>query len=182
MYLEKAYKASERRCCRVLRLNRGLYRRQPKKDEQAFLRMRIKEIAAVRVRYGYRRIHVLLRREGWAINVKRVYRLYKIKGLNLRNNIRRKRVNQNRVKPNSEATAASWALDFVSNRLCAGKLFNVLTLIDLFTRDCLAAYAEKAIKGDGACAILHHVSQERGTPKCIKVDNGPEFISRAPDA
>jgi len=59
--------------------------------------MRIKEIAAVRVRYGYRRIHVLLRREGWTINVKRVYRLYKIEGLNLRNNTRRKRANQNRV-------------------------------------------------------------------------------------
>ena len=88
--LVKAYAQSERRCCRVLRLNRGLYRRQPKKDEQAFLRMRIKEIAAVRVRYGYRRIHVLLRREGWAINVKRVYRLYKIEGLNLRNHTRRR--------------------------------------------------------------------------------------------
>ena len=96
-YLEKVYEARERRCCRVLRLNRGLYRRQPKKDEQAFLRMRIKEIAAVRVRYGYRRIHVLPKREGWTINVTRVYRLYKIEGLNLRNNTRRKRVIQIRV-------------------------------------------------------------------------------------
>ena len=106
-YLEKSYEASERRCCRVLRLNRCIYRRRPRRDEQAFLRMRIKEIAAVRVRYGYRRIHVLLKREGWTINVKRVYRLYKIEGLNLRNNTRRKRANQNRVKPHSEATAAN---------------------------------------------------------------------------
>ena len=118
-YLEKAYEASERRCCRVLRLNRCIYRRRPRRDEQAFLRMRIKEIAAVRVRYGYRRIHVLLRREGWTINVKRVYRLYKIEGLNLRNHTRRKRANQTRVKPRSEATAANecWAMDFVSDQL-----------------------------------------------------------------
>ena len=183
-YLEKAYEASERRCCRVLRLNRCIYRRRPRRDEQAFLRMRIKEIAAVRVRYGYRRIHVLLKREGWTINVKRVYRLYKIEGLNLRNSTRRKRANQNRVKPHSEATAANecWAMDFVSDQLYDGKRFRVLTLIDLFTRECLATYADKAIKGEGVCAILRHVSQERGTPKCIKVDNGPEFISRALDA
>ena len=152
-YLEKVYEASERRCCRVLRLNRSIYRRRPRRDEQAFLRMRIKEIAAVRVRYGYRRIHVLLRREGWAINVKRVYRLYKIEGLNLRNSTRRKRANQNRVKPHSEATAANecWAMDFVSDQLYDGKRFRVLTLIDLFTRECLATFADKAIKGDHLC-------------------------------
>jgi putative transposase len=183
-YLEKAYDASERRCCRVLRLNRSIYRRRPRRDEQAFLRMRIKEIAAVRVRYGYRRIHVLLKREGWGINVKRVYRLYKLEGLNLRHSTKRKRANQNRVRPHSEATAANeyWAMDFVSDQLYDGKRFRVLTLIDLFTRECLATYADKAIKGEGVCAILKHVSKERGYPRNIKVDNGPEFISRALDA
>jgi putative transposase len=183
-YLEKAYDASERRCCRVLRLNRSIYRRRPRRDEQAFLRMRIKEIAAVRVRYGYRRIHVLLKREGWGINVKRVYRLYKQEGLNLRHSTKRKRANQNRVRPHSEATAANeyWAMDFVSDQLYDGKRFRALTLIDLFTRECLATYADKAIKGEGVCAILKHVSKERGYPRNIKVDNGPEFISRALDA
>ena len=73
-------------------------------------------------------------------------------------------------------------MDFVSNQLYDGKPFRVLTLIDLYTRECLATYADKAIKGEGVCAILRHVSQERGTPKCIKVDNGPEYISRALDA
>ena len=109
--------------------------------------MRIKEIAAVRVRYGCRRIHLLLRREGCTINVKRVDRRYKIEGLNLRNNSRRKRANQNRVKPHSEAKAANecWAMDFVSDQLYDGKRFRVLTLIDLLTRECLATYAEKAI-------------------------------------
>ena len=139
-YLEKVYEASERRCCRVLRLNRSIYRRRPRRHEQAFLRMRIKEIVTVGVRYWYRRIHVLLKREGWPINVKRVYLLNKNKCLNLRNRSRRKRVNQNRVKPHSEATAANecWAMDFVSDQLYDGKRFRVLTLIDLFTRECLA--------------------------------------------
>ena len=73
-------------------------------------------------------------------------------------------------------------MDFVSDQLYNGKRFRVLTLIDLYTRECLATYADKAIKGEGVCAILRHVSQERGTPQCIKVDNGPEFISRALDA
>lgn len=183
-YLEKAYEASERRCCRVLRLNRSIYRRRPRRDEQAFLRMRIKEIAAVRVRYGYRRIHVLLKREGWGINVKRVYRLYKLEGLNLRHNTKRKRINQDRIPPRSDATEANeyWAMDFVSDQIFNGKRFRVLTLINLFTRECLATYADKAIKGEGVCEILEHVSKERGTPKNIKMDNGPELISRALDA
>jgi putative transposase len=101
---------------------------------------------------------MLLKRESWTINVKRVYRLYKIEGVNLRNSTRRKRANQNRVKPNSEATAANecWAMDFVSDQLYDGKRFRVLTLIDLFTRECLAAYADKAIKGEGVCSILRH--------------------------
>jgi putative transposase len=102
----------------------------------------------------------------------------------MRNHTRRKRANQTRVKPHSEATAANecWAMDFVSDQLYDGKRFRVLTLIDLYTRECLATYADKAIQGEGVCAILRHVSQKRGTPRCIKVDNGPEIISRALDA
>ena len=83
-YLQERFQASERKSCTVLRINRGWHRRQPTRDEQAFLRIRIKEIASVRKRYGYRRIHVLLLREGWKINHKRVYRLYRQEGLNLR--------------------------------------------------------------------------------------------------
>ncbi len=130
--------------------------------------MRIKEIAAVRVRYGYRRIHVLLKREGWTINVKRVYRLYTIEDLNLRNNTRRKRANQSRVKQHSEATAANecWAMDFVSDQLYDGKRFRVLALIDLFTRECLATYADKAIKGDGGLC---------GPPACLQRARNPQM-------
>ena len=93
-YLESQYEVSERHSCQVLKIYRSAYRRQPQRDEQAFLRMRITEIVSVRVRYGYRRIHVLLKREGWQINHKRVYRLYREEGLNLRN-----RANENGLVP-----------------------------------------------------------------------------------
>ena len=87
--MQKVFRVGERRACLVIKFNRVTHRRQSTRDEQAFLRMKIKEIAAVRIRYGYRRIHVLLKREGWQINAKRVYRLYKLEGLNLRSKSKR---------------------------------------------------------------------------------------------
>ena len=145
--------------------------------------MRIKEIASVRVRYGYRRIHVLLKREGWPINIKRVYRLYKLEGLNLRNKSRRKTVSQARVPNPVAATRMNecWAMDFVSDKLYNGKKFRSLTLIDTYTRECLAIYPEKSIKGEQVAVVLDNLKVTRGLPKRIKVDNGPEFISRALD-
>lgn len=175
---------SERRSCRVLRLNRSLYRRKPTKDEQAFLRMRIKEIAATRVRYGYKRIHVLLRREGWKINHKRVYRLYKAEGLNLRSQSKRKKISAPRVPAKGMAVAVNecWAMDFVSDQLYNGKRFRALTLIDTYSRECMAIHVDKAIKGETVAAVLEELKGSKGLPKKIKVDNGPEFISRALDA
>ncbi|NLI14368.1 MAG: IS3 family transposase [Peptococcaceae bacterium] len=183
-YLGQTYAVSERRSCRVLKLNRSLYRRRPKRDEQAFLRMRIKEIAATRVRYGYRRIHVLLCREGWKVNHKRVYRLYRAEGLNLRNKSKRKKVSAPRVPEKNMAAAINecWAMDFVSDQFYNGKRFRALTLIDTYSRECIAIHVDKAIKGDTVVAVLDGVKESRGLPKKIKVDNGPEFISRALDA
>ena len=184
IYLEEHFKISERRSCRVLKVNRAVFRRQPTRDEQAFLRMRIKEIASVRIRYGYRRIHVVLRREGWAINVKRVYRLYKQEGLNLRGKTKRKRISQSRVPDKSGAQTVNqcWAMDFVQDQLFNGKRFRILTVVDVFSRECLDTYADKAIKGEKVTEVLELLKQTRGLPARIKVDNGPEFISRALDA
>lgn len=183
-YLEEHFKVSERRSCRVLKINRTVFRRQPTRDEQAFLRKRIKEIASVRIRYGYRRIHVLLRREGWAINEKRVYRLYKQEGLNLRGKTKRKRISQSRVPDRNSVQAVNvcWTMDFVQDQLFNGKRFRILTVMDVFSRECLATYAEKAIKGEKVCEVLDELKQTRGLAARIKVDNGPEFISRALDA
>lgn len=184
IYLQKAFQVSERRSCKVLKANRTAYRRKPKRDEQAFLRMRIKEIAATRVRYGYKRIHILLLREGWKINHKRVYRIYKEEGLNLRNKSKRKKISAPRVPDKTLATAINdcWAMDFVSDQLFDGKRFRALTIIDTFSRECLAIYVDKSIKGEDVANTLSQLIQEKGLPKKIKVDNGPEFISRSLDA
>lgn len=114
-HLQEHYSVSERRSCGVLRINRSAYRRQPTRDEQA---LRIKEIASVRVRYGYRRIHILLRREGWNINHKRVYRIYKEEGLNLRSKSKRKSISTARVPEKNAVQAINecWAMDFVSDQ------------------------------------------------------------------
>ena len=146
--------------------------------------MRIKEIAATRIRYGYKRIHVLLRREGWKINHKRVYRLYKAEGLNLRSKSKRKKVSQARIPQKNMAANLNecWAMDFVSDQLYNGKRFRALTLIDTYSRECIAIYVDKAIKGDTVAEVLEGIKESKGLPKKIKVDNGPEFISRALDA
>lgn len=183
-HLIQVYQASERRACRLLRLHRSLYRSQPKKDPQSFLRMRIKEIAAARIRYGYRRIHVLLKREGWKINHKRVYRLYREEGLNLRGKSKRKKISAPRIVDKNAPTRLNecWAMDFVSDQLYNGKRFRVLTLIDTYSRECLATFVEKSIKGEHVADVLDEVKKLVGLPAKIKVDNGPEFISRALDA
>jgi putative transposase len=183
-YLQEHYSVSERHSCGVLRINRSAYRRQPTRDEQAFLRMRIKEIASVRVRYGYRRIHILLRREGWNINHKRVYRIYKEEGLNLRSKSKRKSISAARAPEKNAVQAINecWAMDFVSDQLFNGKRFRTLTVLDMYSRECLDICVDKAIKGERVAAVLDHLKETRGLPKRIKVDNGPEFISRALDA
>jgi len=183
-YLQASYQASERHSCRTLKIHRFTYRYQSKRCDQAFLRKRIKEIASVRIRYGYRRIHVLLKREGWEINHKRVYRLYRQEGLNLRYPSKRKKISQARAPSPGQPIRLNecWAMDFVSDQLYNGQRFRALTLIDTFSRECLAIHADKNIKGEMVANLLQDIQQVRGLPKRIKVDNGPEFISRALDA
>ena len=145
--------------------------------------MRIKEIATTRVRYGYKRIHILLRREGWAVNHKRIYRIYREEGLNLRHKSRRKRISGTRI-PRDDVTQINecWAMDFVSDSLFNGKRFRALTIIDIFSRECLGIYADIGITGQKVVETLETICCERGTPERIRVDNGPEFISKVLDA
>ena len=147
------------------------------------LRMKIRDYAQSHVKYGYLRIHVLLRREGLPVNKKRVYRLYRLEGLNLRRKYtRRKVVSAPRIEPPRESRAnESWAMDFVSDQLFDGRRFRSLTLIDSYTRECLAIHADKAIRGTDVVDTLEHLKRTRGVPQVIRVDNGPEFISKALD-
>jgi putative transposase len=170
--------------CSVLKIYRNAYRYQSVKDQQAQLRMRIREIAEVRIRYGYRRIHVLLLREGWQINHKRVYRIYHEEGLNLRRKTKKRLKSVSRIPSTVPPNTLNecWAMDFVSDQLYNGKRFRTLTLIDLYSRECLALHVDKSITGEAVANVLDQVRQTKGLPQRIKVDNGPEFISKALDA
>lgn len=142
--------------------------------------MRIKEIAATRVRYGYKRIHVLLGREGWRVNHKRVYRLYREEGLSLRMKRPKRRVAaaHRSLRQMASAINEAWSMDFVCDSLFNGKRFRALTIVDDFTRECLAIFVDVGIKGKQVADTLGFLKLVRGLPKRIRVDNGPEFISK----
>jgi len=182
-YLEQSFAVSERRACNALRFWRSTHQYQSIADRQAVLRMRIREIAGVRVRYGYKRIHVLLQREGWQINHKRVYRLYREEGLNLKAKKSKKRARAVQWRPRTEAQALndSWSMDFMSDALFNGRRFRALTIVDNFSRECLGINADQSIKGEHVADILDEIVDQRGVPKSIRVDNGPEFVSKALD-
>jgi putative transposase len=166
----------------VIRFCRSTQRYIAKKADNIPLRMRILDIAQARVRYGYKRIHVLLCREGWKVNHKAIYRIYRQEGLNLRYRQRRKKVSRARL-PRVDVTGANqcWAMDFMSDALFNNRRFRVFTMMDLYSRECLNIYAGKHITGDTVVDILDKISHHRGLPERIRVDNGPEFVSKALD-
>jgi putative transposase len=145
--------------------------------------MRIKEIAAVRVHYGYFRVYILLRREGWWVNPKRAYRIYRQEGLSLRIKRPRRHVSaayrEGRVQPG--CANDSWSMDFVSDAFYDGRRLRALTVVDNYTRESLAIAVDQGIKGEQVAAVLERIVAERGTPKSIRVDNGSEFVSKVLD-
>ncbi len=143
---------------------------------------RLRALAAERRRFGYRRLHVLLCREGWTVNHKRVYRLYREEGLSVRRR-RRKRVSRERC-PMVAATGPDqrWALDFVSDALFWGRKIRMLTVVDAFTRESLAIEVDMSLSGVRVARVLDRVITERGqAPDEIVLDNGPELTSKALD-
>lgn len=144
--------------------------------------MRIRDLAAARVRYGYRRVHVLLAREGWKVNHKRVFRLYRLEGLSLRLKVRKKRVSAPRlVQPVPTAPNQRWSMDFMSDSLHDGRRFRVFTLVDNMTRESPHIAVERSFSGRQITEILDNIGQRIGLPEAIQLDNGPEFTSKALD-
>jgi len=183
-YLCLAYGVSCRRACQVVMLNRSTYYYRPSKDSQEPLRKRIKEIAQTRVRYGYRRIYVLLRREGWRVNHKRVYRLYKEECLSLRFKRPKRRVSaaHRLERPELNAINQCWSMDFVADQLFNGRRIRALTIVDNFSRECLAIPVAHSIKGEDVVMTMNAIKQfAKRAPQRIQVDNGSEFISKALD-
>lgn len=181
---QSAYAVSERRACRVLQHPRATHRYESVKDDQAPLRSRIKEIAGVHVTWGYPRIWVKLRREGWAVNRKRVYRLYRQEGLCVgRHKPRRHRSSVTRPERTTAARAnESWSMDFMADQLFDGRRFRLLTIVDDFTRESLAIEVGQRLNGDDVARVLDRIRSVRGAlPVKIRVDNGSEFTSKRLD-
>jgi putative transposase len=175
---------SERRASGLMVMNRSSVRYRSHKDPQEALRRRLRELAASRVRYGYRRLAVMLQREGWPVNTKRIYRLYCEEGLSVRSQPRKKLASRIRVTPLAAGRPNErWSMDFISARLTNGRLFRVLTVVDQFTRECVALDAGVSMSGAKVAVALEKARLERkATPVSITVDNGSEFSSKCLDA
>lgn len=163
-----------------MRIDRALYVYKSKRNDQAALKQRIKEICETRVRYGYRRVYVLLRRDGFAVNHKRIYRLYKELGLQLRNKTPKRRVKAKLREDRTVACAINetWAMDFVHDQLATGRKIRVLTVVDTFSRFSPAVDPRFSYKGEDVVQTLERICKANGYPKTIRVDQGSEFVSR----
>lgn len=177
------YRASRRQVCQALRFPRSTDYYRGRRDPQDALRIRLRDLAAVRVRYGYRRLHLLLRREGWAVNRKRVYRLYRQESLALRrkNPRRRASLRLRNDRPPVETANQVWAMDFLSVPLSDGRKVRLLTVLDLYTRESLAIRADGRFPSGQVVRVMEELVSLRGTPTSIRVDNGPEFTGKMLD-
>ena len=178
--MEESYQISEWRACEVMLLGRSTHRYRGITNGQGAFTMRIREIAAVRVRYGYKRIHVLLRREGWQVNHKRVYRLYCKEGLNLRRKQIRKRAGGSLrlMRQDAQNINDCWSMDFASDGLFNGRRFRVLSVMDIFSRECLGIKVNQGIKRQDVVPLLDQIKYVRGIPRSIRCDNGPSSCRR----
>jgi len=171
-----------RRACRFLGVGRSSQRYRPRRTQPAGLRERLTELAAARPRWGYRRLWVLLRREGYAVNWKRVYRLYRQAGLAVRQRRRKRAAVARRPLPPASRPNERWSMDFVHDRLTNGRWFRSLTIVDDFTRECLAIEVDRSLTGARVVEVLTQLAQGRPLARTIVVDNGPEFAGRVLDA
>jgi len=183
-YAQERFGLSQRRACRLVGSARSTirYRRRDEADDGA-LRKRLRELAAQRPRFGYRRLHVLLRREGIAVNHKRVERLYRAEGLAVRC---RKRKSLARVlrgrPPVPQRPNEQWALDFLQDALASGRTIRLLSVIDVFTREALwlevdTSLPGSVLPGSAVVRVLDRLGEERPLPSQLVLDNGPELIS-----
>lgn len=181
-HLQAAFAVSARRAMRLVGLSRSRWHYQPQRPlRDAPIRERLKELARLRPRFGYKRLHVLLRRDGLVVNPKRVYRLYREERLMVRRH-RNKHVMAPRVPlPAPTQPNERWGMDFIHDACVDGRRFRCLTMVDEFTRECPRIDADTSLPAARVIAALEQLAGDRGLPRSIVVDHGPEFISRALD-
>jgi putative transposase len=183
-YLREEYRFSERRACRVIGAHRRTMRYQEKvRQDEAEIRERLRTLAAERPRWGYRRLHILLMREMGAINRKRVYRLYRLEGLAVRQRKRKRAARIPRGIPTSIGRPGeAWARDFMQDTLASGRRFRTLNVLDTVTRECLRIEVDTSLPGKRVVRVLDQLVERHGRPRRITLDNGPEFTGAALDA
>lgn len=178
--MQAILKVSQRRACGVIPLDPKSYCYKSRRPDQAAIEQRMKEICETRVRYGYRRVHVMLRREGWEINHKKTRRIYNELGLQLRKKPPKRRVKAKLRGDRKEATGPheTWAMDFVHDQLATGRKIRILTVVDTFSRFSPIIDPRFSYRGENVVETLERVCREIGYPETIRVDQGSEFISR----
>lgn len=179
-HLQVEHGVSERRACDVLKIDRSSVRYKSTRPDDADLREAMKKVAAERRRFGYRRVHVMLRRQGWLVNHKKVRCLYREEKLQVRKRGGRKRALGTRrpmllpSRPNER-----WSLDFVHDSFTDGRRFRVLGIVDDFSRECLALVADTSLSGARVTRELDDLIKRRGKPNTVVSDNGTELTSMA---
>ena len=177
--IRAALTISERRACEIAKCNRRMFRYvSTRLTDDAPLRKRLEELAAERRRFGYRRLHVLIRREGIIVNIKRIRRIYSAANLQVRKRLRR-RVALGRGTPAPIVSALNerWSLDFVHDTLGSGRRIRALTIVDDFSHESLAIEVDTSLTGERVTRVLDALAAVRGLPKTIVLDNGTELTS-----
>jgi putative transposase len=177
-YAQARFGLSQRRTCRLVGAGRSTVRYRSRRED-GVVRRRLRELAAERPRFGYRRLHALLRREGITVNHKRIERLYREEGLAVRRRARKAPGRIRRGRPSApERANEQWALDFLEDALASGRKIRLLSVIDVFTREALALEVDTSLPASRVVRVLDRLASERPLPAQIVLDNGPELISR----
>jgi len=177
-FVSAEYRLSERTACKLLGVERSSYRYEPRPDRNMDLREALVKLARQKPRYGYRRLHALLERRGYEVNVKRVYRLYAEEGLAVRRKKRKRLVRDRALEPRLARPNQEWAMDFIVDGLATGRMVRILSVVDAYTRECLALEADTSLGSGRVTRVLDRLIEERGQPQSVRSDNGPEFTSR----
>ena len=182
-YVVHHYGLGVRRACQLVKQTRSTHYYCSVKDRRPELRARMRELARIRIRYGYRRLYVLLRREGWQQGRNQSFRFYQEEGLQLRSKLprRRKMVATRRQRVQPMSVNQVWGLDFVHDQMVDGRGFRALTVVDLFSREALAIHVGQRLRGEQVVEVLNRLVARRCAPKYVFVDNGSEFTGQMLD-